>query len=359
MKDIFYLANSIYQFAYAIPIYRELKGAFVVPTRKKKEHFLREFKNYTDEKGVVLPMPDIQVVPRDETHLLKGVLLFLANTINPNADYSNAITLFHEHGTSDKKYENGNPIALKKLSKYNYILLSGPKNKFRLEDIGLQLPAEKLIPVGCLRFEETMLSNKFRQRALQSLKIKDTQKKNILYAPTWKFGEGTFRKFAPLFIQKLTPTYNLILRPHYHDRRFGRFLFYVSKMLGIKNLYYSAPESLFNSDTYAAFAASDLLISDISSVIYEYLFFKKPIIIAKNNFANRHQMHNEFDIMDKAPVFDGNQNIVKIIAEELENKEQLKNLSGLHQSCFYLPKEGAVSESIHFIKQLQHAAKSS
>ena len=38
------------------------------------------------------------------------------------------------------------------------------------------------------------------------------------------------------------------------------------------------------------FAISDLMISDTSSIIYEYLVTQKPIIIADNNYQKLHNM---------------------------------------------------------------------
>ena len=343
-KELFYIANSIYQFAYALPLYRQLGGTFVVHSPKKLRHFQAQMQGLapvTTENPTGLPA--VRLVPREEIPQLSGILFFWANTIDPDAEYGDSITLFHEHGTSDKKYEGGSPIAMAKLSKYNYIVLSGPKNAHRLVDIGLHLPASKLIEGGCFRFDDYLAGAWTKPEAQAALGIRATHRKTILYAPTWKFGNGTFRKYAGRFIRELSGEYNLILRPHYHDRRYARLLFLAYRALGYKHVYFSDPEQLQEADTYQAFVAADLLISDISSVIYEYLITQNPIVIAQNDFAERHSMPPQLSIHSVAPVYDGTAPIAALVTKSLAQADQTRASYGhLLRSCFYQTEQGAV-----------------
>jgi UDP-N-acetylglucosamine 2-epimerase len=352
--EIFYIANSIYQFAYALPVYQSCGGSFVVTSRKKLNHFRKHLKGFAKfGQNNTNQVPDVKLVPRNQLHQLKGVLVFFANSIDPGQDFSNAITCFYEHGTSDKRYEGGNSIAIDKLGKYDYLLLSGPKNKQRLEDTGIKRNQDSLIETGCLRFDD-YLGNKFtREKTADLLNIKDRDRKNILYAPTWKFGNGTFKEYAHYFINNLTDEYNLILRPHYHDRRYGHFLYWISKLKGKKNLYFSRPQDVLLHDTYSAFAVSDLLISDISSVIYEYLITQKPIVLIENDFEQRHTMPKEMDIVPHVDHFKKGKDLLSIIENNLNSeKQQQQKYKKLLNNSFYNTEGGSVEQLSIFLKKL-------
>jgi hypothetical protein len=352
---IYFIANSIYQFAYALPLYRKTGGTFVVTSSKKMRHFNRYLKRLEQHRG---PAPgaaaDAILVPRDQLHTLKGILLFFANTISPEQNYADAICCFHEHGTSDKRYEGGDPIAIAKLNKYDYLLLSGPKNKHRLLDIGVEREAQCLIETGCLRFEEYRQGRFTREKAAEVLGIKDLGRKNILYAPTWKFGNGTFRQYAAHLIEALTPTYNLILRPHYHDRRYGAFLYWMARLKGQKNVYFSHPQDVLRHDTYSAFAISDLLISDISSVIYEYLITLKPIVLIANDFEQRHRMPPEMDIAPHVDHYRQGEDLLGLVSKNLERAEQDRaKYHWLLNHCFYQTEGGAAQGLASFLDNLK------
>jgi len=355
IMNIYYFANSIYQFPYALPIYNQIGGTFVVRTKKKFYHFKRYLRGMArfGEK-TFLKTPRVIIVPRNELYKLKGIILFLANSINPKHEYKNAITIFHEHGTSDKKYGGGSDLTGEKLKKYDYIFLSGPKNKERLRDANLDIPDKKLIEIGGLRFDNYVLGNIDRDIEMQRLGIKDPTRKNILYAPTWRFGNGTLRQYAFPFIQEITQKYNFIIRPHYHDRRYGPLVYYISKLKGIKHLYFSQPANLIKHDTYFAFAVSDLMLSDVSSVIYEYLITRKPIIIVQNDFQQKHTMPSEMDIFQHVDIYDGKENIVHLIEQNLDNASQKRQTyERLLNNCFYSTRGNCVSQAVSFINRLK------
>lgn len=348
---LYFIANSIYQFAYALPVYRKTGGVFVVHNRKKYRHF----KKFIDTASSDLKVsPKLILVPRNETHNLKGVLLFLANTIQAGESYTQSITIFHEHGTSDKRYEGGDAIAIEKLSKYDYIFLSGPKNHARLIDIGLQLDSKKLVEIGCLRFDDYLAGKFDRTEEEKKLKITDRSRKNILYAPTWKFGNGTLRKQGGRLIDEITKSHNLILRPHYHDRKYALLLYWIKKLRGKKHIYFSYPQDLHKHDTYAAFVVSDLLISDLSSVIYEYLITFKPILVMENDFKQRHQMPTHLDILNQAIVCRNNEPLLPLVETCFDQANEISvGMKELLHNCFYAADGGSVDNVVHFLSNLR------
>jgi len=353
-KPIFYIANSIYQFAYALPIYRQLGGIFVVNSAKKLRHFKKHFKDWAcHEEQNSDGTPNVILMDRSEYQHLKGVLLFLANSITPEHTYQDAICLFHEHGTSDKLYEGGAEIGVRKLNKYDYILLSGPKNLERLREIGADLSASRMVASGPLRFDDYLHGAFDRQKELINLGIKDTTRKNVLYAPTWRFGDGTMRKYFIPFAKALTKEYNLILRPHYHDRKEALVLYWITKLMGMSHVYYSNAADIRNRDTYADFVLSDLLISDMSSVVYEYLITEKPMIIIENHFKARHQMPAHWSAGSVAAIFNERKCIATLVQLAFENAEEsAERYRTLLNHCFYRPQGGAVAFTVDFIKSL-------
>ncbi|MBN2281001.1 MAG: CDP-glycerol glycerophosphotransferase family protein [Candidatus Marinimicrobia bacterium] len=352
MKNLYYYANNIYQYSYALPVYDKLGGTFIVYDRKKWWQFKMNLKNRArfGEKNF-LNTPEVIIVPRREVHKLEGVIFFLSNSIISHQKYDKAVTLFHEHGTSDKLYGGGRESAKRKLAAYDYILLSGEKNKKRIEEIGLQLPVEKLIQIGGLRFDEFLDGTIKKEEEMDRLGIRDRTRKNILYAPTWSFGNGTFEKYAMRFAEEITPKHNLIIRPHYHDRAHGTYVKLMAGLKGIRHLYLSQAANLIKSDTLRDFIVSDLMISDVSSVIYEYLITRNPMIIAQNDFEERHQMPSTLNIMDHVDIYTGRENILEMVDENLASQKYRRNYDELLHNCFYNV-DGCVDIAVDFIRNL-------
>ncbi len=355
MKEIYYYANNIYQFSYALPVYNKIGGTFVVRDRRRLLHFKRYFNNLAKfAENTFLNTPRVIVLSRQEVSKLNGVIFFLSNSIWPEADYGSSPTIFHEHGTSDKRYGGkSHEKAKQKLSKYDFIFLSGPKNLKRLEEVGLHFAKEKLVKIGGLRFDDYLIGNFSKEKEYRRLKIKDTSRKNILYAPTWRFGDGTLKKYALHFAGEITKKHNLIIRPHYHDQKYSFFLKLQSRLKGIKHVYFSNASNIITQDTFNDFVIADLMISDMSSVIYEFLILQRPMIIIDNKFADYHKMPKEMDIRQNADLFDENDDIVRIVDENLENPKYNDVYKKMAEASFYV--EGsAVQRAVDFIQDLRN-----
>jgi hypothetical protein len=354
-KPLYFIANSVYQFAYALPVYRKTGGVFVVNSYKKWFHFKRYLKNQRVGKpSGWCNTPNVVIIPPKRRHLLEGVQFFVANSIQPHNVNPRAVTLFHEHGTSDKWYENGDPVAVKKLMAYDHLVLSGPKNRERLKDIQCFPEEKKCVNAGCLRFDDFLNHQYDREAEKKKLGITDRSRPVVLYAPTWRFGNGTLRQLWTPFVEELTNTFSLIIRPHYHDRKYGYMRYLMEKAKGTPHLYFSNPNDIIHQDTYAVFAASDVLISDMSSVLYEYLITRKPIIAVLNDFKNKHKMPTNMDIMQHVPHYNGYGPIAPVIHDVLEQKERIAaQMEQLLQHCFYQTNGGGVSTVVSLIQQLR------
>jgi CDP-glycerol glycerophosphotransferase (TagB/SpsB family) len=277
---------------------------------------------------------------------LNGVIVSCSNTtINNNQDIS--ISIFIGHGAGDKKYGG----SAHDLETYDYHFISGEKHLHKLRDVGINIPDEKLIKIGYPKFDEYLNINK--DQYLKFLGIKDKTRKNILYAPTWKWGDGTLRKFGKKFCKEISREHNLIIRPHFEDRGYIIRLKLWAKLNGLKHVYFSNPAQIIKNNTMNDFAISDLMISDTSSINYEYLITRKPIIIVDNDYDKLHSMPTDLNILDIVQTYQSNKNdICSMINYELSNNTFDQYNKMLH-NCFYFNDGKSANRAADFIKSLE------
>jgi len=346
--NIYYYANQVYQYGHIKPVFTQTGGTFVV---NKFNRFLR-FKFYmansannsTENRSLNTPNVIIRDIRKKLN--LNGVIVSCSNTtINNNQDIS--ISIFIGHGAGDKKYGG----SAHDLETYDYHFISGEKHLHKLRDVGINIPDEKLIKIGYPKFDEYLNINK--DQYLKFLGIKDKTRKNILYAPTWKWGDGTLRKFGKKFCKEISREHNLIIRPHFEDRGYIIRLKLWAKLNGLKHVYFSNPAQIIKNNTMNDFAISDLMISDTSSINYEYLITRKPIIIVDNDYDQLHNMPTDLNILDIVQTYHSDKNdICSMINYELSNNTFDQYNKMLH-NCFYFNDGKSANRAADFIKSLE------
>lgn len=349
--NIYYFANQIYQFSYARPIYKNVGGTFIVRKFKKMLSFKKHLRNANVFPNVktFLNTPPILNLDIKSLYDLEGVIISLSNTLI-NCDHQKCKTIFVGHGTGDKKYGKNAKI----LESYDYHFISGPKHMEKLRDVKLNIPEKKLLKIGNLRFDDYVNNKIDREKVLDNLGVIDRSRKNVLYAPTWRFGEGTFRKYIHKFCREISKEFNLIVRPHYHDSKYILSTKMWAKIHGIKNVYFSNPSKLLTNDTMHDFMASDILISDTSSILYEYLITGKPIVVVKNDYKELHKMPDEMNIMKYAGIYDGSQDILKMVRENLLNQPYKDDYKKMLNSCFYYNDGKSVERAVNLLKSISN-----
>lgn len=137
---------------------------------------------------------------------------------------------------------------------------------------------DKLLEVGYPRNDEIFI-NKDNTQYINELKEKldiPLDKKVVMYAPTWrdneyKAGQGYLYDFSfdiEKMRQKLGDEYIFLIRAHYFVsnsldyEQFGDFVMDMSKVNNVNDLY----------------LVSDILITDYSSVFFDYSILKRPMI---------------------------------------------------------------------------------
>ena len=344
--SVYYFANQVYQYSNAMPLYRAIDGNFIVKKTKRSIQFKKYFRNGNfspNHKSLFNTPPIIKIATKDIS-VLKGILISLSNVaIRHNPEQLK--TIFIGHGTGDKKYGDN----FHSLESYDYHFLSGPKHLAKLVDVGLNISEEKLIKIGNLRFDDYVNDQIDKDKVLNRLGIKDRSRKNILYAPTWKWGSGTLLQYAHPFAKEITKEHNLIIRPHHHDRVYIRKLKMWARLNNIKHVYFSNPAAVIKSDTMDDFRVSDLMISDTSSILYEYLITGNPIIVIQNQFSDLHNMPDELNIMKHVTLYDGSESILNPVNSVLKNDHTSEIYKKLLNNCFYFNDGKSVARAKEFI----------
>ncbi|MBN1779547.1 CDP-glycerol glycerophosphotransferase family protein [bacterium] len=348
MPPVYYFFNQAYQFSNALPLYRRLGGTVILKKTHKFFQFVRYLRGLNRHAGehTFLHTPAMKICKPADIKKLKGVIISLS-TATMRCDPALCKTIFIGHGTGDKKYDSHEKL----LEQFDYIFLSGPKHREKLKDVGIDLPAEKLVDTGNLRFDD-YLNSTDRGREMERMGIADRSRKNVLYAPTWKWGDGTLDKYAMRFAREITRKYNLIIRPHHMDRRRIPLYKLRTRLEGLSHVYFSNPGDLLHSDTMQDFRISDILISDTSSILYEYLITGNPVIVAANEFNDLHHMPDTMNIMKHVTLFREEQDIVDLIGHCLEDGTSRSVYNRMLHDCFSFNDGKSVDRAVRFIQTL-------
>lgn len=148
---------------------------------------------------------------------------------------------------------------------FDLYLVSGEAAKERLERMGLKRP---IAAVGFAKLDPLFDGSLKKDDICQRLGI-DPTKPVILYAPT--HGDlSSFDKVAP-YLPELAQSYNLLVKLHQHTyrERFSR-----SQSAILKNIYL-----IEDCDCTEYLFIADLLISDVSSIVFEYALLDRPMLL--------------------------------------------------------------------------------
>ena len=120
----------------------------------------------------------------------------------------------------------------------------------------------------------------------------DQNKKTILYAPT--FYPSSIEKIYPE-LQHFSNEFNLIIKLHNFSWFQKRYKYQSEMMMDLdnnmSNVYLAKPSEI---DVIPFMKISNLLISDISSTIFEFLYLNRPIIMAECfNLRLKHKIFNK------------------------------------------------------------------
>jgi hypothetical protein len=120
----------------------------------------------------------------------------------------------------------------------------------------------------------------------------NSNNKTVLYAPS--FYPSSLDQLAPV-LGKLSFETNLIIKLHNFSWYQSRYLYQSREMEKLASKYaniYLAPPEDYNIIPY--YHIADLLVSDISSTMFEYLYLNRPIIMAEcHSLRLKHRVFNK------------------------------------------------------------------
>ena len=215
------------------------------------------------------------------------------------------------------------------------------------------LPQKILYETG-LTYYDVMYRD--REKHLQK-----SEKKTVLVAPTWG-NNGMLTKFGTAPVKELLEAnYHVILRPHPQ--------MYVSQ----KELMDELEKELFNYPNLeidkkpsgeSSMGRSDVMISDISGIIFDFFFiYEKPVIVIEDVIAKGGFEAEDIDrkiwestILDKVATLVNHNNIDTLpsVVEQLIDKDITQDIEELrNQSLFNFPhaKSVATDQILEIIKK--------
>lgn len=261
---------------------------------------------------------------------------------NINKKNTKVVQIWHATGAIkkfghdyDRKYQ---------IKNYDYIITSSSTSKSIMAS-AFNVEEEQVLPLGYPNTDKLFSNNKMKSyKSKMSEKypfIKD--KKVVLYAPTFR-GRGIYDKdFLQVDINKigkllgddyvvLYKLHPIISQQYQHTE---------------KNIYNVSKESL-----YKLFAISDMLVSDFSSVIYDYTILEKPIILYTpdlEEYKKERGLYVDYEKFSPGKIVFTEEELVRAITCSNKGVEKVRKL----KESFFDIKDGKASIRIaEFINKM-------
>ena len=171
---------------------------------------------------------------------------------------------FHAIGSTHQLYKN------QAFKNYDIVLANGEyqSKELKLTEIKSGFPNKEIINSGYIFLDNLI--------AKANLSLKET--KHILFAPSWNYNkENLFDDYGTDIISNLlSEDFKVTLRPH--PEHYKRSIKTINKIesLFLMNQNFILDE---NSNNLNSLEKSEIIITDNSSIVFEYMFvFKRPII---------------------------------------------------------------------------------
>lgn len=219
---------------------------------------------------------------------------------------------FINHGESDKVVNQS-----KFLMAYDKLLVAGPLAERRLRDAGLPVRNEQVVHVGRPQ-TELLLSRKDSPSSAV---------RTILFAPTWEgFVEeanyASINEYGMQLLQALAERsdFRVLFKPHPYTgtAKPNDTGVYLKRMLEIAERSHieviAATRPIFD-----CMNESDLMITDVSSVLNDYLYTLKPMILTNPKLEAHDHLRAEFPSSAATYILDRGEDIISLVGEIIED----------------------------------------
>ncbi|MGO3506792.1 MAG: CDP-glycerol glycerophosphotransferase family protein [Brachybacterium tyrofermentans] len=263
-------SGSSYQVSMWIDYLERIGEKFIVVLRRTSA--FREISRLTDAPVVVRT----NIWQLDDVITPTMTAAFYVNNSAPNVHLVRYPHLTHVqllHGDSDKA-SSFNPVT----ALYDRVFVAGQAAIDRYENNGVHIPEEKFTIVGRPQVETV------KQQGPENLPVR-----TVLYAPTWEghYADTNYGSLpvGPALIRELIAReQTVVFRPHpfsYRNptasaniREIKRLLREDAEASGREHLFGAPAEK--HLDAFGCFNAADAMISDVSSVVPDFLYSGKP-----------------------------------------------------------------------------------
>lgn len=263
-------AGSAYQVGMWIDFLERIDEKFIVVLRRSSA--FREISRLTDAPVVVRT----NIWQLDDVILPTMTAAFYVNNSAPNVHlvrYPHMIHVQLLHGDSDKA-SSFNPVT----ALFDKVFVAGQAAIDRYENNGVDIPKEKFTIVGRPQVEGVL------QQGPENLPVR-----TVLYAPTWEghYADTNYGSLpvGPSIVRELIARERtVIFRPHpfsYRNPAASQRIREIKQMLR-EDAERTGREHLFGGpaekelDAFGCFNAADAMISDVSSVVPDFLYSGKP-----------------------------------------------------------------------------------
>lgn len=373
-SGIYYLAYKPSQFTSIAPLWEKIGGTFLIwkivrnrfgrvwPIKEWKTKFFPKRQNLepiSTQLQDLFPGCNYRGIRHHYLGPFPADLKVLICTslwpVPPRAERSFPTFQFY-HGVSDKRYKLGGswkefpPL----FANWDFWMLPGEKERRKLvsaaREAGINLRPEQLVEIGYLRFDKIINRQYDLDEIRKRVGIPDNGRLNILYAPTWRWGGGTLRSHYREFCNRIPQEYNLIVRNHINDSDFLPVIKRYCDENKLQNVYF-IDDSCMNFDDNMVIA--DLLITDSSSVSYDFLIMDRPIIF--NKIINEDIRPADFPYDNRRCGFQYDiekDDIKKIIEASFTTNQFKSQIREVRQNCFYFLDGKATDRAIEFINKI-------
>ena len=328
-------------------MYKNIGGKFILGTHRKFDLLQ---KNVGKENCFFHPKR--KDLPEEVSGLILEMTLNRKYYLKRTGKFKNVL-IYHGMGM-DKSFKGRNfPIG-----RYDFYFVSGEKDflRYKKYSYGFRSLDKRVIKIGHLRSD--FIINKIfdKQKTIEKIGIKDKSRKNILFAPTWSRGHGSLLLNYEKFCSQITKEHNLLIRTHPYDiKNYPTVREYIKKN-NLENVYLIDPDEI---ELINNLSVADLLIGENSSLMYDWLFFDKPLILVKTSTKDLEK--SKWATQDKFSVFTcgytytpGDDNINELIANSINNNPFKEQIKFVKKSTFYFNDGKANERAIEWVKnQLQ------
>ncbi|MCK5329842.1 MAG: CDP-glycerol glycerophosphotransferase family protein [Candidatus Marinimicrobia bacterium] len=343
MATLYYRARSYYQYSYIWELYRNLGGQFIQGTSPNFELL---------QQKVGIQNSHLLKKTRKLSHQYRGVILEMTlprrNYLKKSKNYR-YVLVYHAMGSDESFRGRHFPVT-----RYDYYFVSGQKDrlKYKHNSYGFGNFEKRVVPVGHLRSDLIINGVYQRKQVLDKLNIQNRNRQNILFTPTWKKGHGTLLDTYEKFCTLIPREHNLLIRTHPYDLKNYAIVADYIQNNHIENVY------LINSneiDIIENMAAADLLIGGNSSVMYDWVFYNKPLIFVQNigtiletaTWATQ----AKFNIFNCGYTYNpDDDNIMELINHSLDQHPFAEQLEFLKDNTFYYNDGHANERAADWIK---------